>query len=289
LDAIDSILAESSSKTAAKKVEPATDSGYETPLKLLLKDMPQRKPREEWKVTRSENATTLTSAPVDKGPRSLVRRTGGTGNTGLTIHFDNPRAPPPAPRRDINLRDAVFPSKKPLARGIQREPSHDGWIPPTPEPWMVEKERLKEKYPDGYKPLKRLSPDAMAGIRALHAQMPEYYTTWALSQEFEVSPEAIRRILKSKWRPDAEEETDRQRRWFRRGEAVWKRYAELGVKPPKKWRQLGIGNGKPDWMLRKQLEQDRPGPPALVTTARRNEQKSADGGKAERSLADKIL
>lgn len=40
------------------------------------------------------------------------------------------------------------------------------------EPWMVEKERIKQKYPNGYLPLKRLSPDAMDGIRALHSQMP---------------------------------------------------------------------------------------------------------------------
>ncbi|KAK0100894.1 Required for respiratory growth protein 9 mitochondrial [Cadophora gregata] len=289
LDAIDSILAESPLNSPAKKTEPKREPEHETPLESLLKDMPQKKSKsEDWAVRKSENARTFTKTdthPAEDGSKKLVRRTGGTGNTGLTIHFDNPRAPP---RQDSLLKDARSQSRSPRGREDDRQRPKDGWVPPPRAPWMIEKERIKAKYPDGYKPMKKLSPDAMAGIRALHAQMPEYYTTWALSQEFEVSPESIRRILKSKWTPDPEEETDRQRRWKKRGEAIWARYADLGVKPPKKWRELGIGNGKPEWMLRKQLEQDRPGPPALVTTARRIVQKPESGDEAG-SLSDKML
>jgi hypothetical protein len=109
------------------------------------------------------------------------------------------------------------------------------------EPWQVQKAALKEKFPDGWNPRKRLSPDALVGIRAIHSQFPEQYTTHVLAEKFEVSPEAIRRILKSKWTPKEEEELDRQRRWFSRGQKVWGRYAELGLKPPARWRQLGIG------------------------------------------------
>ncbi|KAF6838835.1 mitochondrion organization and biogenesis protein [Colletotrichum musicola] len=108
------------------------------------------------------------------------------------------------------------------------------------EPWMIQKEALKQKFPEGWKPLKRLSPDAIAGIRALHAQFPDEYTTRQLSNMFEVSPEAIRRILRSKWRATPEEEQERQERWFRRGVSVWSRFAELGVKPPQKWRREGV-------------------------------------------------
>merc|ERR1719355_66694 len=236
-------------------------------------------------VTRDVLIANVLPEPRSELLRDTIRRTGGTGNTGLTIHFDNPRAPP---RRDFRLRDAISRSRSPIGREIDKQRPKDEWVPPPREPWMIEKERIKAKYPDGYKPLKKLSPDAIAGIRALHAQMPEHYTTAALSQEFEVSPESIRRILKSKWTPDSEEETDRQRRWFKRGESVWTRYSELGVKPPRKWREVGIGNGKPEWMLRRQLEQDRPAPPALVTTARRNDQKHESIDEAG-SLADKIL
>ncbi|KAG5926520.1 hypothetical protein E4U42_003232 [Claviceps africana] len=118
--------------------------------------------------------------------------------------------------------------------------------PPRKQPWQIQKEALKEKFPEGWAPRKRLSPDALAGIRALNAQFPDVYTTKALADKFKVSPEAIRRVLKSKWTPSAEEEQERQERWFRRGKQVWERQAALGVKPPKKWRREGIVRGV-DW------------------------------------------
>lgn len=99
-------------------------------------------------------------------------------------------------------------------------------------------------------PRKRLSPDALVGIRALNAQFPDVYNSATLSQKFEVSPEHIRRILKSKWQPSAEEEEDRQERWHRRGRSVWERKAALGVKPPKKWREEGI-NREPEYHVRR--------------------------------------
>jgi hypothetical protein len=111
--------------------------------------------------------------------------------------------------------------------------------PKAPE-WQTQKAALKEKFPEGWNPRKRLSPDALAGIRALNAQFPETYTTQALADKFQVSVESIRRILKSKWMPSAEEEQERQERWFRRGMQVWERQAAVGVKPPRKWRREGI-------------------------------------------------
>lgn len=106
--------------------------------------------------------------------------------------------------------------------------------------WALQKEALKKKFPEGWAPRKRLSPDALNGIRALHKQFPDMFTTAVLAQKFEVSPEAIRRILRANWDPTTEEEEDRQRRWANRGAAIWGRYAELGMKPPKKWRDAGI-------------------------------------------------
>lgn len=38
------------------------------------------------------------------------------------------------------------------------------------ESWAVRKLVLKQKFPEGWKPGKRLSPDAMEGIRILHKQ-----------------------------------------------------------------------------------------------------------------------
>ncbi|KAK4644937.1 Required for respiratory growth protein 9 mitochondrial [Podospora bellae-mahoneyi] len=108
------------------------------------------------------------------------------------------------------------------------------------EEWQIQKEALQAKFPEGWMPRKKLSPDALAGIRALHKQFPEQYNTATLAKKFEVSPEAIRRILKSKWTPDAEEEEERQGRWFNRGKRVWAQWAELGKKPPAKWRAEGV-------------------------------------------------
>ncbi|KAI8683714.1 Required for respiratory growth protein 9, mitochondrial [Fusarium keratoplasticum] len=106
--------------------------------------------------------------------------------------------------------------------------------------WKAQKAALKEKFPEGWRPRKRLSPDALAGIRALNAQFPDVYTTAALATKFEVSPEAIRRILRSKWQPSVKEEESRQERWFRRGKDVWEQKAALGIKPPQKWRREGV-------------------------------------------------
>lgn len=109
------------------------------------------------------------------------------------------------------------------------------------EHWQIQKAALKEKFGEqAWNPRKRLSPDALAGIRAIHKQFPETYTTEVLANKFAISPDAVRRILKSKWKPNPEEEIDRQQRWFKRGESVWTHYANTGMKPPRRWRDAGV-------------------------------------------------
>lgn len=80
--------------------------------------------------------------------------------------------------------------------------------------WQIQKSALQDKFQEGWNPRKKLSPDALEGIRAIHAQYPEKYTSEVLAAKFEVSVESIRRILKSKWRPKEAEEADRQLRWY---------------------------------------------------------------------------
>ena len=110
------------------------------------------------------------------------------------------------------------------------------------EYWQIQKSALSRKFgPSGWSPRKRLSPDSLDGIRSLHAQNPERHSTPALAEYFKVSPEAIRRILKSKWTPNDEEEDQRRGRWIRRGINIWGQMSELGVKPPRKWRDQGVG------------------------------------------------
>ncbi len=100
------------------------------------------------------------------------------------------------------------------------------------EPWQIQKEALKDKFGEaGWNPRKKLSPDTMEGIRALHAENPDKYSTPMLAEHFKVSPEAIRRILKSKWRPSEKEMEKRRERWAKRHDRIWDQMAELGLRP----------------------------------------------------------
>jgi hypothetical protein len=103
-----------------------------------------------------------------------------------------------------------------------------------PEKWQVQKEAIKEKFKEGWNPPKKLSPDALDGIRHLHATAPEKFTTPILAEQFKISPEAIRRILKSKWQPSEKEIQDRRNRWQRRHDRIWSQMAELGLRPKRK-------------------------------------------------------
>jgi hypothetical protein len=118
-----------------------------------------------------------------------------------------------------------------------------------PTQWRRQKAALK-RILDGqtWNPTrKKLSPDTMDGIRAMHQAYPETLTTPVLAKHFEISPEAIRRILKSKWKPTEEEEEKRMARWEKRGKEVWERLVrEKGYKPPKKWRDLGVQGPRKD-------------------------------------------
>ncbi|KAJ5133261.1 hypothetical protein N7448_001709 [Penicillium atrosanguineum] len=102
------------------------------------------------------------------------------------------------------------------------------------EHWQIQKGALGEKFPAGWNPPKKLSPDALDGIRHLHATAPDRFTTSVLAEEFKTSPEAIRRILKSKWRPSGEEVESRRKRWEKRHERIWSQMSELGLRPSTK-------------------------------------------------------
>jgi hypothetical protein len=121
--------------------------------------------------------------------------------------------------------------------------------------WQTQKAALKEKLGgQAWNPRKKLSPDTMEGIRHLHSTQPTKFTTPILAEHFKVSPEAIRRILKSKWQPSDEEYEARMQRWNKRGERIWTNLVEMGVKPPKKWREMGVGRATggalPKWKSR---------------------------------------
>lgn len=117
---------------------------------------------------------------------------------------------------------------------------------------MIQKEALKKKLGgQAWNPRKKLSPDTMEGIRHLHSTQPDKFNTPVLAQHFKISPDGIRRILKSKWRPSDQEYESRMERWNKRGERIWNNMVEMGVKPPKQWREMGVGRAKngerPTW------------------------------------------
>ncbi|KAH8101143.1 hypothetical protein BXZ70DRAFT_999954 [Cristinia sonorae] len=115
------------------------------------------------------------------------------------------------------------PSDSPHAVSHRRAPSK----PPTPHQYKAHKLAMKERFPEGWSPPRRLSRAAMEGLRWLHAQDPETCTTPMLAQKFRISPEAVRRILKSKWEPSKEErERLLQKERVRRDEWIAKKREE---------------------------------------------------------------
>lgn len=212
---------------------------------------------------------------VQRDPRELF------GATRVPRPFDAPqprRGKSPLDQADIRslrpklrrvvLQQADKESEEPKEKKSTYKKEDDDWTPPPRLTWQSQKSALEEKFPEGWNPRKRLSPDAIAGIRAIHHQFPAQYTVPVLSQKFQVSPEAIRRILKSKWRPNEEEEADRTRRWYKRGKEVWTRYSELGLKPPRKWRDEGIGKREKGWKSKEKEEREREAESLKVTRRR---------------------
>ncbi|KAL4933466.1 mitochondrial ribosome assembly protein RRG9 [Aspergillus undulatus] len=131
-------------------------------------------------------------------------------------------------------------SDRDAKKATSKDRKNDGLKPPKRrEAWEVQKDALKKKFPAGWTPPKKLSPDAMEGIRHLHSVQPNKFTTAVLAQEFKVSPEAIRRILKSKWRPSEAEMEKRRQRWDRRHERIWGHLAELGLRPKRRGSSVG--------------------------------------------------
>jgi len=91
------------------------------------------------------------------------------------------------------------------------ETQHPGFLrkkihrQPTPSNYRAHRETLKKVFPEGWSPPHKLSRQAMDGLRVLHMHDPETFTTPVLANKFRISPEAVRRILKSRWEPTTEQ------------------------------------------------------------------------------------
>lgn len=182
---------------------------------------------------------------INSGPTTVSQRR--ALSTAPPSHFPTPARRAYKPERAIS---------RPLKNGIEDIIEDDAPFERSGRPaWAIQKEALKQKLGgEAWNPRKKLSPDTMEGIRHLNSSQPEKFTTPVLAQHFKVTPEAIRRMLKSKWRPSDEEYDARMERWNRRGERIWTNLVEMGVKPPKQWREMGVGratNGeRPKWKSR---------------------------------------
>ncbi|KIW16393.1 required for respiratory growth protein 9, mitochondrial [Exophiala spinifera] len=169
-----------------------------------------------------ESGSGMSSATETRG--EVVRLQGELGRMSLQDKSESQHQVSPnagdqnsGGKRRIGLRDSAEPRKQ------------------KSEPWKTQKDALKKKFGEaGWNPRKKLSPDTMEGIRALHEQDPERYSTPLLAEHFKVSPEAIRRILKSKWRPSEKEMEKKRERWAKRHDRIWDQQAELGLRPQRR-------------------------------------------------------
>ncbi|KAF7845909.1 hypothetical protein BT93_L0095 [Corymbia citriodora subsp. variegata] len=213
--------------------------------------------------------TSLQEASSDSRsfPRYLPRKLKGDTNTKATTSTTNVRSGKtlrPSTRSTNSQPDRTAPrtsrpdntssSTNEYQGTTQRTSSNpkirfSGPISPR-EDWKVQQAALKRKFKDeAWAPRKRLSPDTLEGIRHLNSTDPAKYTTPFLAQQFEVSPEVIRRILKSKWRPDEKEDQERRERWARRHDRLWDRKVELGLRPPRTEdrKVMGVDEGGDDF------------------------------------------
>ena len=125
--------------------------------------------REKWR---------LQGAPI---PRSILEDDDAVidlSEDNEIVNGANPNTPPP------HLRQ---PSKK-----------------ATPAEYKAHRETLRKTFPEGWSPPRKLSREAMEAVRQLHRIDPKKFNTPMIADKFKISPEAVRRILKSKWEPSAE-------------------------------------------------------------------------------------
>lgn len=74
----------------------------------------------------------------------------------------------------------------------------------TPRVHKAHRETIRKTFPEGWAPPRKLSREAMDAVRQLHRLDPKKFNTPMIADKFKISPEAVRRILKSKWEPSVE-------------------------------------------------------------------------------------
>ncbi|KAG8744870.1 Required for respiratory growth protein 9 mitochondrial [Ceratobasidium sp. 414] len=114
---------------------------------------------------------------------------------------------PARSRSEEPHRTTLSAQEKPNARSAEPRiyPPRPARRPgPTPQQYLAHKARMKSLYPEGWSPPRTISREAMDTLRDMHARDPIQFRTPVLASKFRISPEAVSRILKSKWRPSSE-------------------------------------------------------------------------------------
>ena len=177
-----------------------------------------RKPRLE---ALDQQQSTAEKPKKKKGKREKAKKKSDgveTGIPGLTIRRSGNWSLPP-----IGDLGATTPNTK-LQHHVATTPHRNI------ELWRIQKAALERKFGlRGWDPLKKLSPEALDGIRVLHAKHPNIYTSPKLANLFKVPAESIRRILKSSWQPSPEEAEERFQRWVNRGKTIFDQKIQDGA------------------------------------------------------------
>ncbi|KAJ8515018.1 hypothetical protein ONZ45_g7505 [Pleurotus djamor] len=139
---------------------------------------------------------------------------------------------------DNDAANGANPDKVPLHK---RRPPRE----PTPPEFQAHRRVLKESFPQGWQPPRKLSREAMEGLRQLHQFDKDQFTTAVLADKFKISPEAVRRILKSKWTPPKEKTAKlvTQERLYKEGMARAQREKEYAQ--AREVQSLKQGHGRP--------------------------------------------
>lgn len=117
------------------------------------------------------------------------------------------------------------PSNKSAKSVIEFLTGNDNKVGPVKEKkvvplWKSRNETIKKKIKgERWNPSKKLSQTSMDNVRLLKEQMP-HLTSSDLAKHFEISPDAIRRILKNKFKRTEEDSKRIQERWERRGKMI---------------------------------------------------------------------
>ncbi|GAA5898802.1 hypothetical protein JCM8208_005400 [Rhodotorula glutinis] len=111
--------------------------------------------------------------------------------------------------RDLRAADALLPPVRSASSTEHDDnPDPDRHVPA----WRKHQTAMRTKFPAGWSPPKRLSREAMDLVRTLARSDPAQYSVARLAERFKVSPEGIRRILKSNFELPADERVKREAR-----------------------------------------------------------------------------